>query len=174
MSSILAPGSHSCAHCSAVATLACNGCRDAPDGAGGVVRTVWYCGATCQKKDWPKHKSKCKDAQCRLRLYRAGKLLQSLYYIFLRQAWNWSIDRIERINESDTWVVYSGESRGKSTLVEFPFEMFADSRDGAVLLAYRNSYGAVAHMRYTVQVVLKGWCACQKMHRKHAPLNPCC
>ncbi|KAL8777858.1 MAG: hypothetical protein Q9213_007677 [Squamulea squamosa] len=54
---------HHCSVCRKHAVSVCKACKGTPDGMGGIT-AVYYCGATCQKRDWEaQHKHDCKAAK---------------------------------------------------------------------------------------------------------------
>ena len=50
---------HPCARCGEPAALICKGCKTEDPISGNLVGTTRYCGVTCQKKDWSRHKAPC-------------------------------------------------------------------------------------------------------------------
>ena len=71
-----------CAHCSKIATPTYKRCADAPDSGGKNQLMTYYCDASCQKSHWSLHKSACKKLSTRKQLYRAGAILQQIFYNF--------------------------------------------------------------------------------------------
>lgn len=65
MSSSKSSVTHACAHCGLEAKSFCKGCKGAPGPDSQGLVAVWYCGASCQKKDWASHKALCKQTQAR-------------------------------------------------------------------------------------------------------------
>lgn len=71
---------HACASCNHPAPYTCKGCSAAPSATSGLVSATWYCSRSCQTGHWSEHKSACKAAQARRKLYEAGETLQKKYY----------------------------------------------------------------------------------------------
>lgn len=88
-----------CANCNKPATLACRGCKECPT-LEGEVGTVRYCGAACQKDDWPHHKATCIRLRDRQILYRVASTAQKLWYMSRELTWYiFEITRVDRDEE---------------------------------------------------------------------------
>jgi hypothetical protein len=65
-----------CAVCKKHSISQCGRCGNGLDRDGAVVPMSYYCSKDCQLKYWPIHKTSCKAASQRLRLYRAADMIQ--------------------------------------------------------------------------------------------------
>lgn len=125
-----------------------------PNAIDGQVSSTWYCGLECQKVHWSEHKTQCKAAQARQKLYRAGDLAQKIFYHFSKTAYMWCPERIEKIGT--TWLLHPKVSNIKSQLVPFPYATFPDVRDQEALLTYQGCSSAVFNMHNVVKALLEG------------------
>lgn len=150
-----------CAQCLKSATLVCNGCKDAPDGAQGTM-AVCYCTRECQKDDWKHHKPACKVTRDRRALYRAGDTALKMLLVFSRATWSGGIKRIEKCGAE--WLMYQPspeEVPAKSQLQDFPSEKFPKKEDQLAILTYQHCCGALAHLHDSLKMLLNGrWCYC--------------
>lgn len=62
----------------------CKACKAMPNATDGQVSSAGYCGAECQKAHWTEHKARCKAAQARQALYRAGGMAQQIFYLYTK------------------------------------------------------------------------------------------
>lgn len=85
------------------------------------VKTV-YCNSACQKTDWALHKKRCKRLSARKQLYRAGDLVQRIFYVYWEQAYEKLIIKVEK--DRDKLYLYEGQY-GSKVLVPFPHHLFA-------------------------------------------------
>ncbi|KAL8799560.1 MAG: hypothetical protein Q9182_005799 [Xanthomendoza sp. 2 TL-2023] len=116
------PMMHECAVCSKNAVSVCKSCKGTPDATGGQT-AVYYCSATCQKKDWIVHKSKCNASKDRRALYRAGDTAKKLFILFAKNIWAWPIDKVEagvglmhwvdvgKTHAGEIWKIFDGQRR---------------------------------------------------------------
>ena len=147
---------HRCAHCTGPATLACSGCKGAPDGIQGTV-AVWYCDPKCQKDDWEKHKQACKTAKDRQTLYRAADTAQKMLLVFSRATFLWGIERIGKFD--GLWLVRQTSPEqvsAKSQLQEFPSKRFPQKEEQLAILTYLHCSGALAYLHDFLKILLKG------------------
>ena len=85
-----------CATCGTPATNKCAGCKAST-----------YCGKGCQTKDWPAHKSICKDLQVQGQLARVAELVHGAYLTFRENTWDTTIIKIE--DRDDALVIHDGD-----------------------------------------------------------------
>ena len=145
---------HQCLNCLKSATHTCKGCKAMPNVTDGQVSSAWYCGAECQKAHWAEHKTQCKAAQARQSLYRAGAVLQQIFYLYCKIAWMWNPGRIEKIGT--TWLIHTSEHTGTSLMTPFPYAIVPDVQDQEALLTYQSCSSAVSQMNNIVGIWLRG------------------
>ncbi|KAL7776992.1 hypothetical protein CFE70_007413 [Pyrenophora teres f. teres 0-1] len=119
----------SCAVCGKPANSKCTGCK-----TDSISRH--YCGAACQKNDWPTHKTACKAAQdMRLEksLARVADIIQRGYYEFRQNTWDTPILKVE--DRDDALVITDGVMLDKSKyFISFPQHMVTSERTKAAML----------------------------------------
>lgn len=145
---------HQCLNCPKSATHTCKGCKAMPNATDGQISSAWYCGAECQKAHWTEHKTQCKAAQARQALYRAGAMLQQIFYLYSKITFTWSPGPVEKIGT--TWLIHTSEYTGTSHLMPFPYAMVPDVQDQEALLTYQSCSSAVSQMHNVVNVFLRG------------------
>jgi hypothetical protein len=64
---------------------------DAPSLTEHPIENVLYCSTECQKSDRKNHKTLCNRLQNRKLLYRAGSILQEIFYISRERSWGLKI-----------------------------------------------------------------------------------
>jgi hypothetical protein len=85
-----------CAQCNQPANQVCKGCADTPDiDKKATIGKTYYCNSDCQRLNWSTHKSTCKRLQNRKALYRAGAILQEIFYVYREKLFDRPVDRIE-------------------------------------------------------------------------------
>ncbi|KAL8869826.1 MAG: hypothetical protein Q9174_003973, partial [Haloplaca sp. 1 TL-2023] len=160
---------HDCSVCQKHAILVCEVCKGLPDEAGDLMG-VYYCGAACQKEDWPSHKIKCKAvraARDRQILYRAGEIAQALWMLYCRKTWDSVIDSVKKMDYgefewSDLGIVYTGQiwqihpgdraAETRDYFLPFPVEKFPSVQQQEALLTQSRYRRAL----YVVPEILKG------------------
>ncbi|KAL8866254.1 MAG: hypothetical protein Q9174_006410 [Haloplaca sp. 1 TL-2023] len=162
---------HNCLVYHQDALLVCKACKGLPDESGNVV-DVYYCGAACQKEDWPSHKVKCKAARAardRHILHRAGELAQALWMLFCRKTWQWVVEDVEEdfgpIEWIDLDILYYGKywdvchgrrtAKTKNYFLDFPVEKFPDVQQQEALLTQSRCKHALCVMDNIVKNMLK-------------------
>ena len=96
---------NTCAQCGAGATLFCRGCSGIRPDTNEEVR-IWYCGKVCQTAGWNGHKDLCREIQAVKRLYRAARLLQSIFFATTRE-YTFGYDLQEVKKEDDKIKLYT-------------------------------------------------------------------
>ncbi|KAH6663165.1 hypothetical protein B0J14DRAFT_277971 [Halenospora varia] len=84
-----------CSACNKPATNVCNGCKGLPGYDSRPIERN-YCSEQCLKVDWPDHKLNCKRAQLRESFFRAGAVLQDVFYIFRESMFDMAIRKVEQ------------------------------------------------------------------------------
>lgn len=151
-----APQSRKCFECCKSAELVCNGCKGTPN-RNGVSSAIYYCSATCQKKDWNSHRPSCKASRDRQALYRAGQVAQGLHYTFRRNTWSWAIGSVEREKGEalgETWKIFDGKHPETGYFFQFPTDPFPDVKDQETILSYGSCREAIAFMETLVPDLL--------------------
>lgn len=145
-----------CANCPSLATRSCAGCKNAPTFNDGV-HPVKYCSNACQVAGWPQHKDICKRLRTRKSLYRAGSLLQDMFYAYREQAFDNAITKIER--RGQTILLHTKETPKPVVtdhIVAFPNKLVSSEEEKHAILVYSTCEDALAWMHETVEYVLKG------------------
>jgi len=116
-------------------TLQCAECVDRRDDQA-VLSPAFYCSKVCQKSHWSQHKLLCKTVNATTRLYRAGELLQRMFYDFRRAAFDFDITRAEP-QEGGKLAIYQPDySSDHASLYRFPGHLINDPQDQKSLLAH--------------------------------------
>ncbi|KAE8859120.1 hypothetical protein PTNB73_08600 [Pyrenophora teres f. teres] len=141
----------SCAVCGKPANSKCTGCK-----TDSISRH--YCGAACQKNDWPTHKTACKAAQdMRLEksLARVADIIQRGYYEFRQNTWDTPILMVE--DRDDALVITDGVMLDKSKyFISFPQHMVTSERTKAAMLCAWMCNEPLAFMHDLVTDLVKG------------------
>lgn len=149
-------GTHHCASCSKPAFNCCAACRNAPTDDLGKLGSTWYCGVGCQSEDWVHHKSTCKGLMARKILYRAGKTIQALFYVYRKVAFDKLIIRVER--EGNSLILYEGEYLGQheQCFIPFPATLLPDENEKLAVLTYLACGDAYMYMDVILKTMLEG------------------
>ena len=142
-----------CAHCCKPATQTCKGCTGAPDIGDGTSLKTFYCNATCQKAHWREHELACSRLSDRKQLYRAGEILQKVFYGYREVVFEKLIDKVER--EGLNLHCYEGQYEWR-ILVPFPATLFPNQRDREAILTYRACNDAFAFLHTMIKAFFKG------------------
>jgi hypothetical protein len=108
----------SCTICGAPSMSKCAGCK-----------TRRICGKECQTKDWPIHKSTCKDLHLERALHLATKLTLELCPTFREHMWQMPNSHVE---DRDTLIMYRAAKSGINQFKRFPYELVGKSRRARV------------------------------------------
>lgn len=160
-----APSPPLCAHCEKPAALVCGACKDTPSYEDHAEGSIWYCTAECQKLDWTKHKTLCKSLKMRKQLYRAGSVLQDMFYMYREKVFDYHISKVEIKGSKiylhlcyDEAVANAKRPPGarKDVFLPFPSEYVPNLRDKQAILVYSASADSAAWMFEMVQLCLEG------------------
>ncbi|KAM3417864.1 hypothetical protein BST61_g6084 [Cercospora zeina] len=141
----MASNSNTCARCGATVPAArlvtCEHCKEGRD-IDGTRSTIQYCSHRCRQSDTT-HPVECEARNIRKRLYRAGSILQSIFYAWRRTSFHRQIDQIEIV---DGILYISGLARTEQEKKEagivpgpftlFPREMAGDDEQQKILLSW--------------------------------------
>lgn len=114
---------------------------------------TFYCNSACQTADWTHHKQACKLLFARKRLYRAGDIVQRIFYVYREHTFNINITEVDK--SEDTMYLYEGKY-GRDILSPFPYHLFHSEEDKRAALTYCNCAVAVAFMLKIIEGFLKG------------------
>ena len=150
---VLVESIRTCVSCRRDATLTCNGCKGAPDGEGGQVEQIWYCGSKCQKIDWTFHKPTCQAAQARRILYRAASTIQLVFYVFQEKVQIKPLSKVKKVGNDlhIDLVITPG-----SDALKFPQELVENEDDKLALLSDETSEDALGFMHGILETMLQG------------------
>ncbi|XPT02368.1 hypothetical protein M3J09_011487 [Ascochyta lentis] len=105
-----------CTVCGTPTTIKCSGCK-----------THFYCGKDCQTKDWPAHKTSCKDFQLERRLARVAEIVHEAYLTFRENTFDGVIEKIE--DGEDVLVIHDGNPwNNEQYFTKFPHKLVSSSR----------------------------------------------
>lgn len=115
-----------------------------------------YCNKECQKVDWGTHKTACKDARTRKQLYRAGELVQTLFYDLREVAFDNVINGVE--HKGDRLIVSAGywDLPPSKIFTRFPTHLFPDAGDKQAMLVWNACGDSVCCMHELVETCLTG------------------
>lgn len=167
------PASKPCLYCDEPATLLCSSCKNTPFSSTAKSNShpfeqTYYCNAACQKAHWRTHKPVCKALQQRRHLFRAGALLQRIFYLYRERTFDKPIARLERITTRDRKLlrIHDRDCRADAdfadpitqwgVMVPFPAEMCKSEEERMALLVHSACTEAVAWMHELVTTMLKG------------------
>lgn len=156
MSSATTNPTSACARCNKATARSCTGCKDAPTETGQIGTSTFYCSTECQKADWTNHKELCKILQSRKIVYRAGSILQEMFYVYREKTFDLLIERIEE--RAGRLYVHEGirDSVLTDTLIPFPSEMIPNEQDKKGILSYMSCFEAVGWMHDIIRYLLMG------------------
>lgn len=149
-----------CASCKKPAVIACPNCKDSPIPDNTTEYPGYYCSRVCQYAHKLKHKTTCKRMLQRRLLYRAGDLLQALFYTYRENVFDKQISKIE---DKDGKLYLHGIKSLKTVgtkldmLQTFPRHLVTNEADKQHALAYLACCDA-SWMNDFVGYMLKGMC----------------
>ncbi|KAH6715763.1 hypothetical protein BKA61DRAFT_719791 [Leptodontidium sp. MPI-SDFR-AT-0119] len=139
-----------CAHCSKFANRFCSRCKDAPILSDGL-RKAYYCSSACQRAHWETHKGDCTILKAGKTLYRAGDILQQLFYQYREKLFDRRLAKIE--NRCSKLYIYdrnftdhelSKPLREDTITVSFPEMMYKTPEDKKAVLVHIACSDAIA------------------------------
>lgn len=158
-----------CGHCKKEAvTQSCRYCYGAPGYDNEESVKTNYCNAACQKAHWDIHKEACKGFQARKILYRAGDMLQQIFYIYQKRKWAREIHKVKRqkdtlyqykdypVENCNTLFIYNPRHSDSSSLTPFPNALFLGDQEKESVLAYLCCHDSILSMHGMVKSVLQG------------------
>ncbi|KAI4723800.1 Palmitoyltransferase akr1, ankyrin repeat-containing protein akr1 [Aureobasidium sp. EXF-10728] len=157
------PNNKGCANCGKVdAKSKCTGCDQAPNADGTPSASVSYCGKECQTAHWPQHRKGCRHMRARKALFRAGRLLQGIWYAVRRESFDNAIVKVEEVDGD--LVVHEGDYKVEPTLREggfyreFPEHLFKNKEDAESCLSLLFCNESLSHMHSAAEWLLKDLC----------------
>jgi hypothetical protein len=158
------PGNSTCTRCQAPATLPCVGCQDAPI-LDPQIHSASYCNISCYKADKDKHEETCKQLQVRKLFYRAGDILQEIFYVYKEKIFLNKILSVKVMENGDVGLTMDNMDNAKQmamipTFAEL-FQKFPGNKCGSrgarkAVLTYNAGSDAVAWMHDMVKYLLDG------------------
>lgn len=123
---------------------------------------TYYCSKECQKEHYENHKMVCRTLRARKSLFRAGDLLQKMFYNFRYTVFDKSIVKIIRkVNDGKrSYFLYEGNYpdivHPHNILVPFPDHLVQDMEEKNAVLCMMACTDAMAFFYRVVEYVLQG------------------
>lgn len=151
---------HECANCQKPAKLRCSGCAPNTSVQTSSTRTslTWYCMSTCQSAHRSAHKDTCEPLAAEKALYRAGDILQEMFYYYRQHLFDKSIARAEEKNGTIHLHegTYSQYKTDVDYLCTFPSHLFDSKRDREAVLSFQACSDVTAWFDEITRYVLGG------------------
>lgn len=148
-----------CSRCGSPAPrplLACLDCVDGLDKNGDLNRT-YYCTSVCQIFNIKAHAEVCADKNVHKQIYRAGEILQAIFYHFREAAFDIKIKKIEkRKGKLHMYEHYYKSNLGDSIHFRLPVHLLSDPKDKAAVLTYMTCNEASSFLWEISKEMLKG------------------
>lgn len=134
----------------------CGGCFGTPGAGGGYMHITWICSTKCAVPDELVHEPACPNVQAQEMLYRAGGLLQKLFYTYREVGYR---RKIVDIKERDGKIYFHENYNVKNRATLFNTGLLAKTnvmklKDKEAILSYDASGTAAACMHEVVKYVL--------------------
>ncbi|KAK2629531.1 hypothetical protein QTJ16_000351 [Diplocarpon rosae] len=138
--------------------MSCSACKDVPNLPNESRADRVYCSIKCQRTEWKEHKRICILLQERMRLYRAGELLQEILYCLREKVFDRNIERID--HKDGRMTIHDLEPKLPATRLGFlqhvPTELCNTEEDKKSLLAAVFCCDSIAWLHDVVTYVLRG------------------
>lgn len=114
-----------CSHCGEPATLKCSSCK-----------IHVYCGTDCQKPDWARHKTTCKEITLERTIERCADTLQRAYLDFREITYDNHIAKVEV--KDDRVLIYDGpiEMKKSGVFAGFPNHLVTEKNVKMAMLCF--------------------------------------
>lgn len=144
-----------CSQCSEATTKRCARCFGGLKVDGTIQPTTYYCGQKCQREHLHKHRPVCTAASHRRQLYRAGELVQALYYEYRRAVFDVPIEAARQGTDGKLRI-YEAESETTDILFDFPDHLFSTEDDKKAMLAWRACDDGLVRLRAIIAQCFEG------------------
>lgn len=148
MSSTTPSSNRLCNVCPKEATILCENCCNTPSHSNDTIITPSYCSQVCQISDLPSHKEQCLILNKRRTLFRAGEIIQSLFYIYRRTFFSGYVKEIIISEDQKTMWIHHYEGMGWNTIWDLvkpvPNELCATEEIEMSLLASLKCQESIA------------------------------
>lgn len=142
-----------CTVCDNHTTKVCASCIDhLTDDA--VNSPTFYCSVACQASHWDKHKATCKTINDVTILYRAGELLQKVFYAYRKVTFSKNVASLEE--KDGKLVVHSARSGVDRLFYPFPSTAVSNEDDEKALLAYLGCSDVATMMLPLIKGTMSG------------------
>lgn len=142
-----------CAACHQAATLACVGCKDAPEYQPADSTGAFYCDQNCQKRHWLEHKDRCRILQQRKKLLRSAKLLKEALLTYRAVLYDLHLDEV-RLEDGTLWLHQTPSPRPMRGL--FPEHVTTNLEHREAALAVNQCTASMAILGRLTRKLLEG------------------
>lgn len=144
---------HKCAYCQKDATQFCTG-RSGLNEFDATISKTWYCNADCQATHWKTHKPTCKDYQERIKIYRAGKVLQRVFWKFREHAFDIPVKKCKK--NGIELVLIQGHRDDERPICPLPKDRNLTAEDRHAIMTYSFCGEALGFMFNVAKELLDG------------------